>query len=58
MDKLRDRIESMDKKQHIELAQILVKEVVPDENKNGLFFNLSTMKPETIAKIEEWLMRY
>jgi hypothetical protein len=53
---LRDKIEGLAKEKHIALARLLLrKQVVYDENTNGLFFNLSTLPPDVLKEVQEWL---
>ena len=54
---LKDRIERMNKSQHIELARILVQEykINYDENQNGIFINMSELSPSTIENIRKFL---
>lgn len=54
---LKDRIERMNKSQHIELARILIQEykINYDENQNGIFINMSELSPSTIENIRKFL---
>jgi hypothetical protein len=57
---IKDKIERMQKNYHVEIARILVKEyaITYDENKNGIFINLSHLSPdvhERIAKFIEYV---
>ena len=54
--KLKKTIELMDKNDHIEIAVILKKnsEYI-NENNNGIFINLNTIKDSTIGEINNYL---
>jgi hypothetical protein len=54
---LKDRIERMTKVQHIELARILIHthKVNYDENKNGLFINMTELSSTAIDHIKKFL---
>lgn len=53
---LKDKIEGLPKEKHIALARLLLrKQVVYDENTNGMFFNLSILTPEVLKEIQDWL---
>tara|TARA_Y100000780_G_C13693045_1_gene420324 strand:- start:6163 stop:6441 length:279 start_codon:yes stop_codon:yes gene_type:complete len=53
---LRDKIEKMDKKSHIEILKILKnKDIDYSENKNGIFLNLSTTDNKIIMEIEKYI---
>lgn len=51
------KIEKLNKKQHIELLRIIVKDekVNISENKNGTFINMNELNNEIINKIIEYL---
>jgi hypothetical protein len=54
---LKDKIEGLAKEKHIALARLLLrKQVVYDENTNGMFFNLSILTPEVLKEVQEWLV--
>ena len=56
LDTIRKRIETFDKPRQIEILKIFVKHNINiNENKNGIFINLSTMEPPVIKDIEEYL---
>jgi hypothetical protein len=56
LDTIRKRIESFYKQRQIEILKIFVKHNINiNENKNGIFINLSTMEPHVIKDIEEYL---
>lgn len=56
LDTLRKRIESFDKKRQIEVLKIFVKHNIRvNENKNGIFINLSNMEPDIIASLQDFL---
>ena len=54
---LKDKIERMNKSQHVELARILIHEhkVTYDENKNGIFINMTELNPLIMARINKFL---
>jgi hypothetical protein len=54
---LKDRIERMNKSQHIELARILIREhnVNFDENQNGIFINMTELSSATLSHIKKFL---
>jgi hypothetical protein len=54
--RLRDDIENLPKVQHKEIARILATYHVPmDENKNGMFVNLSKVSGEALSKLAEYV---
>ncbi len=57
MEKLKARIERMSKTQHIEILKLLLKnpEVKINENKSGVYINLSWLPSITISMIEEYI---
>ena len=57
MEMLKSRIDRMNKTQHTEILRILRKnpDVKLNENKNGVFINLSWLPPETVTEIEEYV---
>lgn len=58
LHKIISDVETLTKEQHISLARMIVKEynIYPDENSNGVFFNLSTLPPIVIKAIQSWLL--
>jgi hypothetical protein len=53
---LRDRIEALPKIHHKEVARILLdNNITFDENKNGMFINLSTVTQEVLEKIARFV---
>ena len=54
---LKDKIEKMQKNYHVEMARILIKDcmVLYDENKNGIFINLSHLTPIVHEKISKFI---
>jgi hypothetical protein len=54
---INSKIEKLNKKQHIELLRIIVKDekVNISENKNGSFINMNELNNEIIIKIDEYL---
>jgi len=55
--KMKEKIENMSKIQHIEILKILkkYKQVKLNENKNGVYVNLSYLKKEIIEEIEKYV---
>jgi hypothetical protein len=56
LNKLKDRIESMDKYHQIEILRILhqFSFVAKNENNNGTFINLTELTPEVIEALEKY----
>jgi hypothetical protein len=53
---LRDRIEALPKIHHKEVARILLdNNITFDENKNGMFINLSTVTQDILEKIARFI---
>lgn len=54
---LKDKIDRMNKSQHVELARILIHEhkVTYDENKNGIFINMTELTPSILTHIKKFL---
>jgi hypothetical protein len=54
---MKDKIEKMQPNYHIEIARILIKEyqISYDENKNGIFINLSHLSQEVIDKMIQFM---
>ena len=56
LDTLKKKIESLNKNQHVEILKILNKRNISySENKNGIFFNLSTLKDKDIDEIKQFM---
>lgn len=57
LEMLKSRIETMTKEQHIDILRILRKnpEVKLNENKSGVFINLSFLPAETIDAVSEYV---
>ena len=56
LDTLKKKIESLNKNQHVEILKILNKRNISySENKNGIFFNLSTLKDDDIEEIKQFM---
>jgi hypothetical protein len=54
---LKDKLESLTKEKQIALARLLLrKQVVYDENTNGMFFNLSILSPDVLKEVQVWLV--
>ena len=54
--KIRDTIENYDKEQQIQILQILkTKKITANENKNGVFINLTNLSEETICELESFI---
>ena len=57
IENIRNKIESMDKNHHIEILKILKKNGVKlNENKSGVFVNLSFLSKEIIDEINTYLL--
>ena len=53
---LRDRIELLPKVHHKDVARIFIENnITYDENKNGIFINLSTVPQEVLEKIARFI---
>tara|TARA_B100000902_G_C26437700_1_gene494552 strand:- start:26 stop:376 length:351 start_codon:yes stop_codon:yes gene_type:complete len=53
---IRDKIECFDKEQQIDILKILNQEKTSlNENKNGVFVNLTNLSPEVINKLDEYI---
>ena len=54
---IKDRIEVMPKNYHVEIGRILIKEegIPYDENKNGIFINLSLLDKDIHDKIVKFI---
>ena len=53
---LKESVEDLDKYYQITIGKILRdNDVILNENKNGIFVNLTEISPEIIKKIEEYL---
>jgi len=57
MELLKSRIDRMSKSQHIEILKIMRKnpEVKLNENKSGIFVNLSFLPEDTVTAIDEYV---
>ena len=56
LDTLRKRIENFDKPRQIEVLRIFVKHNINvNENKNGIFVNLSSMEPNVITDLQDFM---
>lgn len=57
LELLKNKIETMDKQHHIEVLRIMKKypAIKLNENKSGVFVNLSFLPAETIEEIEAYL---
>jgi hypothetical protein len=57
MQAIKDKIESFAKHNQIEVGRILLHDckVEFDENKNGIFINLSVLPPNTIEKLTQYI---
>jgi hypothetical protein len=56
MDILKDKIESLPKLYHIEIGKLLNNyNIHLNENQNGIFVNLSTLSPDMIDKLNEYV---
>lgn len=57
LTKIKSQIDSLEKQQHIEILKILKKNVAVklNENKSGIFVNLSYLPKETLEEIIKYL---
>lgn len=56
LTKLKNQVESMDKHHQIEILKILSKNMCKiNENKSGVFVNMTFLEPTILEKIEEYL---
>jgi Ni,Fe-hydrogenase III component G len=57
LEHLKERIESMNKKQHIEILKILKRfpDVKLNENKSGVYINILFLPEETIRELEKYI---
>ena len=54
---IRDKIESLDKNNHIDILRLLVKKnIFINENKNGIFINLTDLSNDIIDDIEKYII--
>jgi hypothetical protein len=58
LDALRVKIESLEKHHHIEILKIIKKNagIKLNENKNGIYINLSFVPQETVNEIQKYLL--
>lgn len=53
---IRDKIEKLDKNNHIDILRLLVKnDVFINENKNGVFINLTDLSNDIINDMEKYI---
>ena len=57
LELMKTKIESMDKQHHIEIFKILKNNpsVKTNENKSGVFINLSVLPPDTLEEIKKYV---
>lgn len=57
LEDIKNKIESMDKLHHIEILKILKKSssIKLNENKSGIFVNLSFLSPTTLEEIKQYI---
>tara|TARA_Y100000816_G_scaffold124284_1_gene87397 strand:+ start:11471 stop:11809 length:339 start_codon:yes stop_codon:yes gene_type:complete len=56
LTKIRDEIESFDKGQQIQILKILKEKQIPiNENKNGVFINLTNVAESIISELENYI---
>ena len=57
LEQMKNRIEAMNKQHHIEILKILKKypEIKLNENKSGIFVNLSFLSRETVEEISKYI---
>ena len=59
LSELKTTIEKMEKSNQIDILRLLKQnDVQLNENKNGVFVNLSTVSPEIIAELNQYLEYY
>ena len=57
LNAIRDSIEKMNKHNHIEVLRILINDdVIVNENKNGIYVNLTDMKQSVIEQLETFIV--
>jgi hypothetical protein len=57
MQSIKDKIEMLSKHHQIEIGRMLIHEhhVAYDENKNGIFINMSSLSNDIIQKLEDFI---
>jgi hypothetical protein len=57
LENIKTKIEKMEKHQHIEILKFLKKnpDVILNENKSGVYVNLSFLPKDTISELENYL---
>lgn len=57
LEQMKNKIESMSKTHHIEILKIVKKNpsIKLNENKSGVFINISLLPPDTLDQIKEYL---
>jgi hypothetical protein len=55
--KIKNKIESMSKEHHIEVLKLIRNnsEIVINENKNGVFINLSYLEPQVMETVQKYI---
>lgn len=59
LESIKNAIERMDREQHIYIAELLIRKHTADydENKNGIFINLTNLKPEVITDLKNFIKK-
>jgi hypothetical protein len=59
LESIKNEIERMDREQHIYIAELLIRKHITDndENKNGIFINLTNLKPEVITDLKNFIKK-
>jgi hypothetical protein len=57
MQSIKDKIEALSKHHQIEIGRMLIHDhnVSYDENKNGIFINMSSLPTEVVHKLDEFI---
>lgn len=56
MEALKTSIEALSKEEHIQIARLIVRDNnLYNENQNGIFVNLATLRPDTLKKITTYV---
>jgi len=56
LEKMRDTIEGLNKEQQIQILRLFKENKIPiNENKNGVFINLTGLEPEILDKVKSHL---
>lgn len=56
MNKLKEKIESLDKENHIEIMRIFEKHhITYSENNNGIFINMNDLSPIALNEVDKYI---